>query len=141
MRAVADTNTVVSGLLWHGSSRSLLEAARAGAISLYTSDVLLAELVDVLPRAKFAKKVATSGLSIEELTRRYPLLAPRITPAEIGKVILEDPDDDALLACALAARADFIISGDKRVRNLKHYRHMRILSVTEVLAIIDNKPR
>ena len=121
MRAVADTNTIVSGLLWHGTSRQLLDAARGGAISLYTSDVLVAELVDVLPRAKFANKVAASGMSIEELVRRYALLAPQITPAEIGNVVLGDPDDDALIACALAARADFIISGDKRVRNVKHH--------------------
>ena len=136
MRAVADTNTIVSGLLWHGTSRQLLDAARGGAISLYTSDVLLAELVDVLPRAKFANKVAASGMSIEELMRRYALLAPRITPAEIGNVVLGDPDDDALIACALAARADFIISGDKRVRNVKHHQRIRIVSVAEALSII-----
>ncbi len=141
VRAVADTNIVVSGLLWHGASRRLLEVARAGAVSLYTSDVLMAELLDVLPRAKFATKIASSGLSIEALVRRYALLAPRIIPAEIGNVILEDPDDDALLACALAARADFIISGDKRVRNLKHYHYMRIVNVTEALAILDSQTR
>lgn len=141
MRAVADTNIIVSGLLWHGPSRTLLEAARFGAIALYTSDVLMAELLDVLPRAKFANKVTASGLNIEELVRRYALLAARITPAKIGNVILKDPDDDALLACALAARADFIVSGDKRVRNLKHYQRMRIVSVAEALTSIDSQPR
>jgi predicted nucleic acid-binding protein len=57
LRAVADTNTVISGLLYRGSERSLLEAARSGALALYTSAALLAEIVDVLPRAKFARLI------------------------------------------------------------------------------------
>ncbi|OFZ86350.1 MAG: putative toxin-antitoxin system toxin component, PIN family [Betaproteobacteria bacterium RIFCSPLOWO2_12_FULL_62_58] len=136
MRAVADTNTVVSGLLWYGAPRTFLDTARAGAISLYTSGALLAELADVLPRAKLAKRVAASGMSVKELARRYALLAQRITPAEIDPVVLADADDDAVIACALAARADLIVSGDKRVRNLKTYHGIRIVGVNEALALI-----
>jgi putative PIN family toxin of toxin-antitoxin system len=47
MRVVADTNVVVSGLLWHGPSRQLLNAARQGTVELFTSGVLLAELDEV----------------------------------------------------------------------------------------------
>ena len=43
MRVVADTNTIVSGLLWHGPPRRVLDAARSGALHLYTSATLLAE--------------------------------------------------------------------------------------------------
>jgi predicted nucleic acid-binding protein len=43
MKVVADTNVVVSGLLWHGPSRQVLDAARAGSIQLFTTAVLLAE--------------------------------------------------------------------------------------------------
>jgi len=88
VRAVADTNTVVSGLLWYGAPRTFLDTARAGAISLYTSGALLAELADVLPRAKLAKRVAASGMSVAELARRYALLAQPITSAEIDPVLL-----------------------------------------------------
>jgi len=48
MRVVADTNIVVSGLLWKGNPRRLLDAARDGTIDLFTSAVLLTELEDVL---------------------------------------------------------------------------------------------
>ena len=44
MRVVADTNTLISGSLWHGPPRRVLDAARDGTITLYTSAVLLAEL-------------------------------------------------------------------------------------------------
>ena len=75
MRVVLDTNTVVSGLLWEGPASVLLQAARENRIELFTSAVLLAELADVLPRAKFARKRAAAQLSPEQLARRYALLA------------------------------------------------------------------
>jgi putative PIN family toxin of toxin-antitoxin system len=54
MRVVADTNVVVSGLLWRGNPRRVLDAARDGIIELFTSIVLLEELEDVLSRERFA---------------------------------------------------------------------------------------
>lgn len=139
MRAVADTNTVVSGLLWHGVPRKFLDTARAGAISLYTSDALLAELVEVLPRKKLAKRVAASGMSVEELARRYALLAQRVIPAEIDPVVLADPDDDRVLACALGAQADLIVSGDPHLRNLKTYQGIPIVTAAEALTRIAQR--
>ena len=53
MRVVADTNVVLSGLLWHGLTRELLHAARQGTVELFTSGALLAELEEVLQREKF----------------------------------------------------------------------------------------
>jgi putative PIN family toxin of toxin-antitoxin system len=139
VRAVADTNTVVSGLLWHGVPRKFLDTVRAGAISLYTSDALLAELVEVLPRKKLAKRVAASGMSAEELARRYALLAQRVTAAEIEPVVLADPDDDRVLACALGAQADLIVSGDPHLRNLKAYQGIAIVTAAEALTRIAQR--
>ena len=133
LRAVADTNVVIAGLLWRGAPRKLLDAARAGQISLYTSAALLAELTEVLPRAKFAKRVAAAQMSIERLARRYARLARTVTPAEIKPTVLADIDDDAVIACALAAGADLIVSGDKRLRNIKTYQGIPIVSSAEAL--------
>ncbi|HEX9881038.1 MAG TPA: putative toxin-antitoxin system toxin component, PIN family [Hyphomicrobium sp.] len=136
LRAVADTNTVVSGLLYRGSERALLEAARAGRFALYTSAVLLAELVEVLPRAKFATRIAAADMSVARIVRRYARLATRIVPARTGPIVPGDPDDDAVLACALAARADLVVSGDKRLRNLKSWQRIPIVSAIDALEII-----
>jgi len=54
MQVVADTNIVISGLLWRGNPRQILDAARDGIIGLFTSFMLLEELEDVLSREKFA---------------------------------------------------------------------------------------
>lgn len=133
MRIVLDTNTVISGFLWHNAPRRLIEAAIARRIELFTTDVLIAELEDVLTRSKFAPRIAEEGVSAAALLDRYARLAEIVIPAEIGPVVRGDPDDDAVLACALAAAADLIVSRDKRIRNLKHFHRIPILSAAQAI--------
>lgn len=133
MRVVADTNIVVSGLLWRGNPRRVLEAARAGALDLFTTVVLLAELEDVLHREKFAQRLAAAGVTAHDLVLGFAALASVIEPVIIEPVIIADPDDDAVLACALAAQCEVIVSGDSHLLNLKQYQAIRILTAAEVL--------
>jgi len=139
LRAVVDTNTVVSALLWQGTPAALLEAVESSALALCTSAALLDELAEALAREKFAERVAASGLPINAIVHRYARLATQVLPAEISPAVPGDPDDDAVLACALAAQADLIVSGDKRVRNLKHYHGIRILNAAQALALIPQQ--
>src|ERR1035437_6896548 len=92
----------------------LVQAGREKRVNLFTSIRLLAELTDILVRPKFEKKLAASGLTIEQIVDRYAELAAVVQPAAIAPNILDDPDDDQVLACAVAARADLIVSGDRR---------------------------
>jgi len=134
VRVVTDTNTVVSGLLWHGNPRQVLEAARAGTLQLYTSAALLAEIEEVLQRAKFAQRLSLAGVASHTLVMGYAALAWLIEPAVIEPVIVADPDDDVVLACAVAARAEAIVSGDNhgfypRFRNSGNVIHERCGSI------------
>ena len=138
MRLVLDTNTVVSGFLWHNAPRRLIEAAIARRIELFTTEHLIAELEDVLTRSKFAPKIAEEGVSAEGLVDRYTRLAEIVIPVEISPAVRGDPDDDAVLACALAGAADLIVSRDKRIRNLKHFHRIPIVTPAEALARIRN---
>ncbi len=94
-------------------------------------------MIDVLPRKKFARKLQATGLSIAQLTHRYALLAVQVIPADIHAHIPDDPDDDAVLACALAAQADLIVSGDAHLLDLKHYQHIQIVNSAEALRILS----
>lgn len=134
MRVVADTNIVVSGLLWRGNPRRVLDAARDGIIELFTSSALLEELEDVLSREKFAMRLEEANVSTHELVLGYTALASVIEAQEIEPVILADPDDDAVLACAVAAQCEVATSGDSRLLDLKTYHGIRILTATELLA-------
>jgi putative PIN family toxin of toxin-antitoxin system len=136
VRLVADTNTIISGLLWRGAPRRLLDAARVGKFDLFTSPALLAELEDTLSRAKFAERLDRAGVTRHQLVLGYAALATVIKPADIPPTILADPDDDAVLACAVAARAQAIASGDSHLLKLKAYQDIPILTVNELLALL-----
>lgn len=137
MRVVLDTNVVASGLLWQGPPRGLLQAARERKVVLFTSLPLLAELMDILARRKFEKKIAMSGLAIDDIVGRYALLAITTHPAPIPATIKDDPDDDHVLACALAAHADLIVSGDRHLLDLGSYQGIRIVRPTEAVAMLE----
>ena len=114
MRLVLDTNTVLSGLLWQGTPGKLIDACKTRHIELACSAPLLAELHGVIGRSKFALQLAARGLSAQTIFDGYAAMVTIFTPATIAPTVAEDPADDAVLACALSARADFIVSGDKR---------------------------
>jgi len=134
VRLVLDTNTIVSGLLWKGPPHALLMAARERRdLSLHSSPKLLAELADVLARRKLAPAMAEGGQSPEALVQRYLQVVRIVIPAIITPVIESDPEDDHVLACALAARADLIVSGDAHLLNLKAYQGIPIITAAEAL--------
>ena len=137
MRLVLDTNVVASGLLWNGAPAQLLDAAKLGEIELFTSPFLLAELSGIFMRTKFAKAIAATGLPRAELVLGYAELSIMVRPETISPAIEADPDDDEVLACALAAAADLIVSGDKHLHGLGgQYRGMRIVTPAQAAGII-----
>jgi putative PIN family toxin of toxin-antitoxin system len=134
VRLVLDTNTVVSALLWRGTPFQLVTTAREQAVLFFTSPVLLAELESVLSRTKLAAAVTASGLTPVQLLLRYRGLATAVQPVSITPTVLTDPDDDHVLACALAAKADLIVSGDADLLSLGTYQDIPILTAAQALA-------
>jgi uncharacterized protein len=132
VRVVADTNTVVSAFLWGGPPAAVLAAAREGRITLFTSPVLLAELEDVLPREKFAERIARVGSSVAQILAGYRALVTIVRPAAIEPTV-RDPDDDHVLACATAAQAQLIVSRDKDLLDLHQYQGIPILASADAL--------
>lgn len=133
MRLVIDTNAAISGLLWHGNPGKLIDAANAALVMLHTSAPLLAELRDVIHREKFAKALAARGLSATEIFEGYAALATVGIPAIIPPTVMDDPDDDAVLACAVAAQADYIASGDPHLLTLERFRNIPIVTPTQAV--------
>ena len=66
----------------------------------------------------------------------YAALARLIVPVTIGLVVTADPDDDAVLACAVAARAEVIVSGDSDLLNLESYEDIPIITAAQLVARI-----
>lgn len=136
LRLVADTNIVVSALLWQGPPHRLFRAIETEEISFHASRALIDELADVLARRKLARAVRASGKSVSTLVAEYECLVQLVGPRVLRRSTGRDPDDEAVIACALAARAELIVSGDQDLLVLKAYQSIRIVSAAEALAFI-----
>jgi putative PIN family toxin of toxin-antitoxin system len=136
VRVVLDTNVVASAILWGGTPRTLLQAAREKRVELFTSTAMLAELTDILARRKFARKITASQLTIDQLVDGYAQLAILVRPAPLPR-IAPDPDDDVVIGTALAAKAELIVTGDKPLLSVAEHQGIRIVRVAQAIEIID----
>jgi putative PIN family toxin of toxin-antitoxin system len=135
VRVVADTNTIVSAFLWGGAPSEVLTAAREQRLSLFTSATLIAELEDVLAREKFAKRIVQVGSTVADLVAGYCALAQLVRTAVIAPVS-RDPDDDQVLACALAANAILIVTRDRDLLTLDPFQGIRLLAARPALSLL-----
>ncbi|MFT4243498.1 MAG: putative toxin-antitoxin system toxin component, PIN family [Acidovorax sp.] len=133
-RLVADTNTIISGLLWSGAPRQIINSTHA---MFFSSPALLEELAGVLRRAKFAHLLSTRNVRPNELFDSFAKQCHLVYPHPIAPTC-RDPDDDAVLACALTAGADCIVSGDKDLLVLGHYQRIPIVTAAQALAAINS---
>ena len=133
MRAVIDTNVLLSGLLWHGTPHALLEQVRNGELTLISSPALLSELADVISRPKFDAILVRSKTSINHTLAELHRLVEVIKPPPLPQPVCRDADDDEVLATAIAGLADFIVSGDDDLLSLKIYRDIPIVTPAEAV--------
>jgi putative PIN family toxin of toxin-antitoxin system len=133
VKIVLDTNVVVSALLWGGTPYRLVEAAAAGDVELYTSPALMAELRDVLGREHLASRLAAQRSSVASAIALYSELAISVSPPTVRRVVPGDADDDQVIAAAVAAGADLIVTGDRQLLAVRTYQRSRIVGVTEAL--------
>ncbi|MCC6804216.1 MAG: putative toxin-antitoxin system toxin component, PIN family [Anaerolineae bacterium] len=134
IRAVFDTNVVVSGFLWSGAPSRAMDAAIDGRFTLLATEALLTELTTVLSRSKFQRRFDQLGKSVDDFIANYRALVDLVEPAVIQPTILADPTDDAVLACAGAGKADYIVSGDnKHLLAVGEFDAIPILTVSSFL--------
>lgn len=136
LRLVLDTNVVVSGLLWGGHSRRLLELALSDAIALFSSPVLVDELSQTLHYPKLTKRITALQTTALALVAYYSAMVTLVVPQEVPRVIAKDADDDQVLACAAEARAHLIVSGDQHLHSLGgNHQGMHIVTPAEAAGL------
>jgi len=137
VKAVADTNVLVSGLLWGGPSASVLDRGALRLIGVVTSEEILTELETVLSRPHLAERLRLRGQTVAEVMRTYRAAAQIVEPAPVEMpAALRDPKDLPVLRCAVGAKADAIVSGDKDLLVLKEFAGIPILTPRQFLASI-----
>jgi len=133
VRAVIDTNVLIAGLLWHGAPHALLAQVRGAALGLVSSPVLLAELAEVLSRPKFKAVLARANTPCEQVMAELQQLAEVMVPPPLVQPVCRDPDDDEVLALAVAARVELIVSGDNDLLVLGSFEGVPIVSPAKAL--------
>ena len=127
MKVVPDSNILISALIWGGMPARLVESAILGEVELCVSQPIIDETIRVLRR----KGLDESALS--EALDYIISSATVVTPFEILDVVKDDPDDNRIIECAIAAGADAIVTGDKHLLRLGQYGGIRIVRVRELL--------
>lgn len=128
VRIVVDTNVIISALVFGGAPRSVLDLAAAGLYECCFSQPIRDEVNRVLIR-KFGWEEVRAEAAITRLSSWFIEIKPT------GKlaVIKDDPDDDKILECAVAAGAQLIISGDRHLVLLGSFQSIRIITIRQFL--------
>ncbi len=130
MRVVLDTNVLVSALLFTGISSELVPLWQKGTITVLLSREILEEYLRVFAYPKFQlSEGEIKRLIEEELLPFVRVIKPRLRV----RAVRRDPSDNKFLECAISGKADVVISGDKDLLALRHYRRIRIQTPSHFL--------
>lgn len=132
IKAILDTNVIISAVIFGGKPRMVLNLAVEGKISLFFSEPMLEEIREILGGRKF-RFTASQLLAVE---RELEAISDTVYPDKDIKVVKDDPDDDVFIECALAADADYIVSGDKHLLDLKSYGSIKIVNAAEFIEMV-----
>jgi putative PIN family toxin of toxin-antitoxin system len=128
-KVVIDTNVFISAFGWDGKPEAVLRLMEQRKVINFTTNDIYAELQRVVayPKLKFSPTLQVNILEFVFSWSRF------VQPQEIVSVVTDDPDDDKFLACAIAANASAIISGDPHLLSLGSYRDILIMTPVQFL--------
>ena len=133
-KAVLDTNVLVSALHFGGNPDLLLRLSRGRTkrFDLFLSPFILNELARIL-----TDKFYWSNLKVEKATQLLVKWGDVVTPSKSISAIPSDETDNRILECAVKAKADFIVSGDRHLLDLKKYEGIRVVTPAQFLKILE----
>ncbi|MEK6984198.1 MAG: putative toxin-antitoxin system toxin component, PIN family [Nanoarchaeota archaeon] len=131
MIVVLDTNILISAIFWRGNPYKILQQGLKKNYSLYLSSAILNELEEKL-RIKFGLPQDKIEEHIQILTEYGNIIKPIVKL----NAVKDDPGDDKILECAISCKADYIVSGDNHLLELKEFRGIKIITAIQFLDLI-----
>ena len=135
MKIVLDANIFVSATFWGGNPKEIIRKVSNGEDTLFISEEIIAEIDDVFRKRKFHLMEE----EVEYHMRDIRQMGVRITVDDSERITTggcRDKDDNKYLECAAAANADYIVSGDIHLLEMKEYCGIKIVNATEYLEIV-----
>lgn len=128
---VVDTNILVSSIFWSGNPYKIIQKGIDQDIIIFTSNEIINELKRVLKR-----DFQLEEQEIQDIIDTLMLFLHLTETSEKINIIEDDEKDNIILECAVSCKAEYIVSGDSHLLNLKEFRGIKILSVKEFIELI-----
>lgn len=128
---VFDVNVLVSSLIFRGKPRELWFKAVSGEFTLVLSTQIVSEFVDVISRRKFRRYVGERDVRVFLGALYQTAKLTRVRSR--FKAVASDPADDLVLRTAHDGGADYVVSGDRHLLDMKMFRSIRIVTVDDML--------
>jgi len=132
LTAVFDTNILFSATGWRGNPFQCVERARAGGLRVFTCPELMEELAE-----KLGARLHFSADQVAETLADYLGFLRVIQIPKALTAVCRDPEDNMVLECALEGHAQYIVSGDKDLLELRAFRGIRIVRAGEFLELLS----
>ena len=132
IKAVLDTNVLISGIFWKGPPFEILEAWQKRRFLLVISPPILDEYRRVLDDMTKLRPIPVLGSILEIIE----LHSEMVTPVRFPERVCSDPDDDKFLEAALAARAEYVVTGDAALLKVKDHQGIQIVRPRQFLALV-----
>jgi putative PIN family toxin of toxin-antitoxin system len=133
VKVVFDTNVWISIFFKKTLGKEFSEILEKEKIEIYTTKEILEEISKVLMYSKISELLELSGISEREIIQRIVENSMLVKPKFKLRIIGEDLEDNKILDCALQAKVDFIVSGDKHLLKLKKFQNIKIVAPREFL--------
>ena len=130
-KVVLDTNVIISGIVWDGNESEIIKRCLLGELINFVSPDTLIELERVLGYPKFE----LTPKEIENQMKNILSFSSVVNPKFHVSVVDRDPSDNIFFDCALASDADFIISGNDHLLEIRKYKGIEILNASAFLRI------
>ena len=138
MIVVLDTNVIISSVLsTQGHPAEIIQRWERGELNIATSPPLLAEIERVLNYEHVRRYFKQPDEKVNSFVERLRKSRVSVDPDFILNVVEADHDDDRVLECAVAANADYIVSGDKHLLDLGEYEGIQILAPAGFIAVLN----
>jgi uncharacterized protein len=139
VRAVLDSSVLISAFLTpRGTCADVLRAVDRGAFTLQLSPAILAEVAGkLLGKPKLQARYGYHAEEVQAFCDDLAASAQLVTDLPQGRFVPDDPEDDPILATAMAAKAPYLVTGDRHLLRLDTYESVRIVTPRDFLAVLS----
>ena len=129
LKLTVDTNVLISAFITSGNENILLKLGEKRELIIFISPYIMMEFIRVTSRPKFGLTLNEIETEVKRVLNSTKMMLPNFKL----NVVKEDPSDNRILECAVAVKADYLISGDKHLLNFNKYKDIDIINGSEFL--------